>query len=217
MKKNNATFIRDTYKFNMIKNAKLTGKYDFPIATYTTELDIDSKFIPFNYALTIKKPEDFYVYFYIDDYQFERLWNYPSKYLNLLKKFKGVIAPDFSMYIDMPMAMQIWNIYRTRVLSYFWSINNIKVIPNASWSNASSYRWCFDGLPSNAVIAVSSIGCVKNKKALLNFCEGFLKMEEILKPKQVLFFGNIPDSIQHNKTIKQITEDKKWADAEVVI
>lgn len=62
------------------------------------------------------------VHFCIDDYQFERVWNEPHKYVDLLKKFECVVCPDFSVYIDMPYPMKLWNIYRSRALGFFWQI-----------------------------------------------------------------------------------------------
>ena len=207
MKSNNASIKRNTFKLELIKNAELIGRYNFPRINYTKEIEENALFVPFNFALTLNNPQKYYVYFYIDDYQFERLWNQPSKYLTILKKFKGVIAPDFSLYIDMPKAMQIWNVYRSRVLAYYWSINGINVVPNATWSDEWSYSWCFEGLPKNAIIAVSSIGCVKNNKALLNFCKGFSEMEKQLNPTNILFFGKIPESLKNKSKIKHIKEE----------
>ena len=40
-----------------------------------------------------------------------------QKYLEKIKRFKGVISPDFSIYRNMPLAMQIWNNYKGRTLS----------------------------------------------------------------------------------------------------
>ena len=59
---------------------------------------------------------DTWIHFYEDDVAFERIWNTPNKYLPIIKKFKGVITPDFSVYRDMPLVMQQWNIYRSRAI-----------------------------------------------------------------------------------------------------
>ena len=45
-------------------------------------------------------------HFFIDDYQFERLWNSPSAYLGVLRGYDCVLTPDFSLYMDMPDPMQ---------------------------------------------------------------------------------------------------------------
>ena len=61
-------------------------------------------------------PEDFGMHMFVDDYRFERLWNSPHKYLAKLRKFKCVITPDFSGYLNVPKEMKVCNIYRSRLL-----------------------------------------------------------------------------------------------------
>ena len=41
---------------------------------------------------------DSWVVFYEADKYFERLWNNPKQYISKLKRFQGVITPDFSIY-----------------------------------------------------------------------------------------------------------------------
>lgn len=50
--------------------------------------------------------------FFVDDYQFIRLWNDPDRYMPMLQQFRYVLTPDFSLYTDFPKALQIWNHYR---------------------------------------------------------------------------------------------------------
>lgn len=53
------------------------GKYDIPqiepVKAYP-----QGEFVPGNYLLSAKNPEDKIVHFFIDDYQFVRHWNTPS-------------------------------------------------------------------------------------------------------------------------------------------
>ncbi len=204
MKKNNLTFERDNFKLSHIQNCWLVGEFEFPEVKATQTTFGKYEAVPFNVAKGIEQKHKYYVHFYIDDYQFDRVWYAPEKYMQFLKQFKGVIAPDFSLYADMPKAMQIWQCYRARVLTSYWQNNGIDVIPNATWSDESSYSWCFDGLPKNSTIAVSSVGCVKNPRALLNFCKGFSEMDKRLKPTKILFYGIVPESLKGDNRIIQI-------------
>ncbi|MEG1624156.1 MAG: DUF4417 domain-containing protein, partial [Raoultibacter sp.] len=111
----------------------------------------------FDYAKTTDK-FDCGIHFFVDDYQFERLWAAPKKYIDLLKKFDCVLTPDFSLYMDMPLPMQQWNEYRRRALGNLWQRHGMKVIPTLSWSVKASYPFCFDGIPHNATVAVSTVG-----------------------------------------------------------
>ena len=82
--------------------------------------------ITFSKAVRSKEYDNF-VHFYEDDVNFERIWNNPNRYLPILKKFDGVISPDFSLYRDMPLVMQQWNTYRSRAIGYWLQTNGITV------------------------------------------------------------------------------------------
>ena len=73
--------------------------------------------IGFNELLTCRHPENAGVHFFLDDYQFERFWRQPQKYLNALESFPLVIGPDFSLYTDFPAPLQRWNHYRNQLLT----------------------------------------------------------------------------------------------------
>lgn len=52
------------------------------------------------------------VHFFLYDYEFEKIWEQPQKYIDILKQYKGVLSPDFSMYIEMNPVMQLYNTFR---------------------------------------------------------------------------------------------------------
>ena len=203
MKTNNESIKRDIFKLDLIKDAELIGPYGMPLLK-GIQIDEEVKMLPFNYIFSTKQPNLFYLHFYLDDYQFERIWNYPYYYAKILPYFKGVVAPDFSLYIGLPKIWQIWNCYRSRVLAYFWQSLGISVIPNATWSDEESFNWCFDGLPTNSAIAVSSLGCMNNSESILNFCKGFKEMDKRLHPTKIFFYGNVPESLKDDNRIVHI-------------
>lgn len=150
---------KDIFKFELLKRTTIdpNSKYEFPFVKYTNEMPFN--IISFNNALTTQNPQAHWLHFYIDDYQFERLWNYPKKYADVLVRFSGIIAPDFSVYTDMPLAQQIHQIYKARLLSAYFSSLGIKVIPNVTWSTVKSLDITLQGIPKNNVIALSTNGC----------------------------------------------------------
>ena len=91
---------KDVFRAFLVKNATYEGYLEIPCIKKTEE--IPNRLIPFSKAVG-SHDYDAWVHFYEDDVSFERLWNQPSKYLPILKKFKGVITPDFSVYRDMPL------------------------------------------------------------------------------------------------------------------
>ena len=130
---------------------------------------------------------------FLHDYQFERLWNTPNKYISMLEKAGAVCSPDFSMYTDTPRALNLYNHYRKHWLAAFWQTNGITVIPTICWSDDQSFEWCFDGEPADGIVAVSSIGMMKNPEARGRFMDGYQRMMEILNPSEVLFMGKAPE------------------------
>lgn len=175
-----------------------TGAYGIP-PLYPEHCNTDS-FIGFNYAKTCKDPHGKGIHFFIDDYQFTRLWTNPDAYLDLLSSFKAVCTPDFSTYTDFPKAIQIYNHYRKHWLGAYWQQNGIVVIPTISWSDRGSFEWCFDGEPVGGSVAVSSVGTQLNKESRTLFLMGYNEMLLRLKPERIFFYGLVPDECKGNIT-----------------
>lgn len=167
-------------------------------------------FIGFNYAATCKDRVRKGLHFYLDDYQFFRVWNRPDYYLPLLKQFKWVMTPDFSTYVDFPLAIQIYNHYRKHWLGAYFQKQGIKVIPTISWSDKTSYEWCFDGEPIQGIVSVSAVGTQMNNHCKELFLSGFFEMIERLQPTGIIFYGDIPTEC-HGSNVMQISSfQNKW-------
>lgn len=169
------------------------GKYNIPVIKPVTELYIKD-WIGFNFVATTKKNRELTgVHFYIDDYQFERIWNIPKRYADVLKEFGVVMTPDFSTYLDYPLAVRIFNHYRRHWCGAYWQELGVNVIPTIQWGFKDSYDWCFDGEPEGGIVAVSNVGIMKDKELREKYMEGYKEMLIRLQPKEVLMFGHIFD------------------------
>lgn len=136
------------------------------------------------------------VHFFIDDYQFERVWAKPELYIEQLRRFPAVLGPDFSLYTDYPSPLQRWNHYRNQLLMAYWQHEGLCVIPTASWANADSYEWCFDGLPERSVIAISSVGCMVHREAKEAMLEGTAALIRSKRPKALWVYGKVPRPLE---------------------
>ena len=94
------------------------GRYNIPEILPERRYPLED-FIPANFILSTSNLADKTAHFFVDDYQFARFWNTPSRYLEKLKKLYAVCSPDFSTYTDMPTAMQIYNHYRKHWLDAY--------------------------------------------------------------------------------------------------
>lgn len=158
---------------------------------------ITDRFIGFNEAMS-RKQTDCGVHFFLDDYQFVRLWNNPNRYIEILQKFSCVLSPDFSLYSDYPVALQIYNHYRKHWLAAYWQMNGIEVIPTICWSDEKSFKWCFDGELQHSTVAVSSVGTQNDKIAEELFLNGYNEMMKRLQPETIIFYGNVPKECTGN-------------------
>lgn len=202
--------------FENLDKAKMTGTGAFDIPEILPEYEINKNldWLPFNYAKTSTN-KNTGIHFFIDDYQFARLWNAPDRYTSTLRKFDCVCSPDFSMYTNMPVAMQIYNHYRKHWLAAYWQALGVIVYPTISWSTQASFDWCFDGEPHKSIVAVSSVGTQKCTESKRGFLEGYEKMMEILAPSKVIFCGQVPEGVCSDNLViipphyEQIAEKRK--------
>lgn len=141
------------------------------------------------------------IHFFLGDYLFERTWSKLNQTAEFLEQYKLVLSPDFSLYTDMPKVLQLFNHYKKMYVSKFWQDMGLKVVPVACWSDELSFEFCFEGMPKNSLIAISSVGVMKNKENRHAFELGYAKMLEMLEPKQILWYGKehecIDNSIPH--------------------
>lgn len=173
------------------------GEYDIPeISPVTYEGGCD--WIGFNYAKSCKNPSEKGVHFFLDDYQFCRLWTNIDRYIPMLQRFRYVMSPDFSTYTDFPKAMQIYNHYRKHWCAAYMQEAGIQVIPTISWSTSDSYGWCFDEDPECAAVAVSSVGCMNSKEKKALFLAGYEEMVRRLQPETIIFYGSVPEECMGN-------------------
>lgn len=187
-------FHRDTtinqYNLFDYDDTRTEGKYDMPVLEGVDH--IPNKLQGFNYVLN-KPDHEAGVHFFLDDYQFERIWQRPDFYIEKLTDFDCALTPDFSLYLDMPIAMQVWNIYRSRLIGQIMQDYGITVIPTVSWAYKSSFDFCFDGLPKNATLAVSTIGVKQDKEQFRIWVDGMNEMIKRLSPKRIIVYGGQVD------------------------
>lgn len=182
----------DVFNAFLVSLATYAGVFEFPIIKPT--YIIPNRLIAFSKAISCTD-YDQWVHFYEDDYLFERIWRNPQKYLDVLQRYNGVILPDFSLYRDMPLAMQIWNIYRSRAIGHWLQINGITVIPNIRYGDKRTYKICCDGISKKCVIAIGTHGTIKHAVDREIFSEGLDSVIKRLEPSAIVIYGATPGYI----------------------
>lgn len=204
---------RQSRNYENLNKRIFEGVGEFNIPALQSALFQVDNWISFNYAKGCEEPDQHGIHFFIDDYQFIRLWKDPDRYLPMLAKFQAVCTPDFSTYTDFPKAIQIYNHYRKHWLGAYWQENGINVIPTISWSDEDSFEWCFDGEP-DGMVAVSSVGTQGNRRATRLFELGYAEMKKRLTPARIIMYGSVPECAEGDDVIPVKAFQSKWRETE---
>lgn len=179
--------IRRGIEYQIWSGLNFTGEWEIPtIAPYET--DIPSRLIPFDQLRSNSDTKDF-VHFYRYDSKFKQVKNNPHLYLSLLKRMSGVIFPDFSQYMDMPAYKRFINSCINKEIAAFWQSRGVRIIAIVTWSDPDSYKYAFEGIPSNCVIAINSVGAKKTSLSKYLWQKGYDEAIKRLTPKAIIRYG----------------------------
>ena len=120
---------------------------------------------------------------------FERVWNKPEDYTDILFDYDCILTPDFSLYMDMPIPMKIWNVYRSRFIGNYYQSKGITVIPTLSWAEPETFQFCFEGIQEGGVVSVSTIGVKRDSDAFKVWSDGMQAAIDKIKPSTILVYG----------------------------
>lgn len=174
---------------HLMSGIHFTESNGFPILeAFSNSMDYD--FYPYcDYRKLEGKGQG--IHFFIDDYKFSvacdaKLEQTTSK----LMKFDVVFCPDYSLYVDTSEHINKHNIYLSRFAGAYWQKCGLQVIPTASWSNADSFEYCFEGFPCNSVIGISGVGVKWSRPSYRLWQYGVRALEETLTPSLIVVYGD---------------------------
>lgn len=177
----------DIFKTYYWHGATLVGKYRMPQLRPTQSIPHDV--IGFNERNGVINPENHWVDFFIDDALFESFWNHPEMSFDNLRKYEGIVTTDYSMHPELLPAQNIWNCTRNRVMAYYLQSKGFDIVPVATWCEESDFEWCFDGLPEDSTIAISSNGCMSSPYGKRIFFRGIEELQTRKKPSHIVVCG----------------------------
>lgn len=189
-KKNERLRTDEAYNLPYVDLERTEGFYQMPCIE--SETHIPNGLMGFNYALT-SGDHSKGIHFYVDDYQFERIWNDPHKYIDILRDYDCVLTPDFSLYMDMPMSMKIWNVFRSRLIGQMMQDEGLTVIPTVSWAEKETFDFAFAGLPEGGVMSISTVGVKQDPHAFEIWKAGTDELIKRKKPSALLVYGGAVD------------------------
>lgn len=183
------------------------NEWGIPLIRRTPLADTPAWLAPYRVRIRTNKPMTGATHFFLDDYRFESVWKRPRHALQAVKRLPYVLSPDFSLYRNWPLTLQLWNVYRNRWCGAFWQAQGLIVIPTISWSTPDSYQFCFTGVEQNSMIAISTVGTKRDFLGEHYFLSGFEQMIHRLSPSRVLCYGPAPSDV---KGTDIITYPTRW-------
>ncbi|OYD65972.1 UNVERIFIED_ORG: ParB-like nuclease family protein [Burkholderia sp. CF145] len=155
--------------------------------------------------------ERFMIGFYVDDTRFECLWDAPAEYVGKMLNLGCTVAlsPNYSLWADQALAVQLWNTYRARWVGRYLQEAGIAVIPDVNWSLDASFEFCFLGIPVGAPAISVQLQTLNNPQEVVNAARGLGVALERLKPERVLVYGYT--------SARQVVEELGIADKAVIV
>lgn len=132
------------------------------------------------------------VHFFLYDYRFERVWKTPDSDLEKLSRYRAVLSPDFSMYLEMAPVMQLYNVFRNRWCGAYWASKGMRVVPTVSWGDESTFNFCFEGIEKGSVVAVSTYmaSAHDNRQGQKEwFMAGYDEMLRCIEPEKIICYN----------------------------
>ena len=161
------------------------------------------------------KSKDSIVHFFEYDHVIERFWKCPRRYLQMLKRHKVVIGPDFSVNCSLPTEINEWNLFLNRSLSYIMSSIGITVIPNLSVCPVKLYDRVFDCLEPGGIYAVSNVQAFGDYFSRHEWYKFVHEAIRLLHPQSLIIYGNrmpvagVKTYYFENENIKKLRNGRK--------
>ena len=141
------------------------------------------------------------VHFFLYDYRFERVWKHPDNDIEKLSRYRAVLSPDFSMYLEMAPVMQLYNVFRNRWCGAYWASKGIRVIPSVNWGDESTFDFCFEGIEKGNIVAVSTYMASAHDHRQDQkewFMAGYNEMLRRIEPEKIICYNTPFPEMQGN-------------------
>lgn len=179
-----------------LRNRYLTeGPWDIPIVhdpvTVTPEILRRTRWLPCSSTRRneTQQRKRRGVHHFVGDEHIPDIYRFPEKTFAKYAQYAILLTPDNSTYREMPHYLQLQSVWRSRWVGAYWQSRGLTVIPTATWSDASSYSFCFCGLEKGTVVAISTIGCKTQFEGRTHFMHGFAAMIEQIHPRLIFCLG----------------------------
>lgn len=92
-------------------------------------------------------------------------------------------------------SQQKWALRSSLIQRYQLQQQGFNIIPVASWCIESDFEWCFDGLPENSSIAITTNGCMSSPYGKRMLLRGVEELQKQKAPTNLIVCGRHVDEL----------------------
>lgn len=191
----------DGFHSESVKFAEFDTMFEIPVIEPNKKIVIPDSLVPYSKIKYADKKKTA-ICFYEHDRVFKNAADDPESVCGRISGFQAVLTPDCSLYWDMPLCLQLFNIYRNRRAGCCWQSKGMYVIPNIRWGDERTYatgvlnaKIAFAGAPKRSIVSIGTYGCMRTREHKYHFKAGLEAMLLELEPKVVLVYGRMPGKI----------------------
>jgi len=197
---------KDIFGAYLLKKLSFEGNFDMPVVGNFDNIENIDYLTLYSDLKDYNKTKNTCVCFYQYDHIFDGIHGlYNSiiykdekklaKFCERFKNVKYIIGPDYSLFGDFPNALQIFNVYKSRICLAWLSLNTKAIIiPNIRWSLSFSFDYCLDGIIKGSNIAIGLLGQMHNLENKKMFLSGLKKVIDVIQPRCIIIYGYITNN-----------------------
>lgn len=129
------------------------------------------------------------------DWKFDKVYDNPDAELEKLMQYYALLTPDFSLFTDMPLALQIKSVFKSRWCGAFWQSKGLRVIPTVAWGDERIFDFCFDGIEQGSIVAVCTY---YRENCEDDFMPGYNEMLRRIKPSMIICYDEPFENMKGN-------------------
>ena len=180
---------------SLYDGAEYCGRFDIArVEKQTFPENYAKNWVPFD-KIRNKDISQSFIHFFLPDVKFKQLLNHPERYLKTFAAARGVVSPDFSLYRNAPLCIQMRNCLYSRLVTRYYQRRGVAVIVVARWGDERSLSFCFDGIEKGAEVAIGTQGCIRSTESKRIFVVGLREMFKRVEPTRVHVYGDMPDEV----------------------
>ena len=149
----------DDFQSYLVEGAIFDGDADIPCMLQFKNIIIPKIIAPYTARKRTKDKNTFF-HCFIHDFQFSNLITDTKKHISEISSFDGMICPDPTITIGGSKTINQAQVYFSRAVGFYLQKHGVFAIPCVRWGDPSTYDYCFLGVPTNYIVAISTHGCI---------------------------------------------------------